>query len=72
VSTVEVVAIVVGVFFVIGIGVGVLVVVAMSMLRPERRNRHAPPHQTRDESPPTGYGLNEGPGNTRPNWPDLT
>jgi hypothetical protein len=71
VSTVDVVAIVVGVFFVIGIVVGVLVVMAMSMFRPERRNRHVPRRLTRDEPPPTGYGLNEEPGNARPNWPDV-
>jgi heme/copper-type cytochrome/quinol oxidase subunit 2 len=54
VSTVVVVAIVVCVFFLIGIVVGVLAVMAMSMFRPERRNRHAPRRSNAGESPPTG------------------
>lgn len=54
-NTVDVVTIVVGVFFVVGIIVGVLAVIAVSLLRPERKNR--------------GYGMNDEIGNTRPRWP---
>lgn len=69
VSAVDVVAIVVGAFFLIGVVVGVIAVVAMSVLRPDRKRRN-PPAGSYELPPPAGYGVNDELGKGRPRWPD--
>lgn len=72
VNDVELVAIVIGVCFVIGIVVGAIAVVALSVLRPEWKNRHAPRGWARNEPPAPGYRVNEELGDDLPRWPDGT
>lgn len=71
-STIEIVAIAVGVFFVIGVVAGAITVVAMSVLRPEWKNRKAARGWARIEPPAPGYGVNEELGDDLPRWPDAT
>ncbi len=72
VNAVGLVAIVVGVCFVIGIVAGAFAVVALSVLRPEWKNRNALRGLARNQPPAPGYRVNEELGDDLPRWPDGT
>ena len=64
-SALELVAVIVGVFFVIGIAVGVIAVMAMAAIRHDHARKNS-----RNKPPLATESVGDDEGDDRPQWPD--